>query len=74
MADKITPQWSYVCLCIYTLNYTFVFWSSLLCKACFDIIEQLQLQVEALLFDQDEGSLVEMIDLLGNRGRCTREN
>lgn len=25
----------------------------------------MQLQVEALLFDQDEGSLIEMIDLLG---------
>lgn len=28
-------------------------------------MEQLQLQVEVLLFDQDEGSLVEMIDLFG---------
>ena len=28
-------------------------------------MEQLQLQLEALLFDQDERSLVEMIDLLG---------
>ena len=31
----------------------------------FVIIEQLQLQVEALLFDQDEGRLVEMIEILG---------
>ena len=42
-----------------------MFWSSLHCSACFDIMEQLQLQVEVLLFDQDEGSLVEMIDLFG---------
>lgn len=28
-------------------------------------MEQLQLKVEALLFDQDEGSQAEMIDLLG---------
>ena len=34
-------------------------------------MEQLQLQVEALLFDQDEGSLAEMIDLWGIEGDVT---
>ena len=32
---------------------------------CFDIMEQLQLQVEARLFDQDEGKLAEMMEILG---------
>ena len=36
-------------------------------------MEQLQLQVEAQLFDQDEGSLVEMIDLLGIDDDVTRK-
>lgn len=31
----------------------------------FDIMEQLQLQVEARLFDQDEGNLAEMMEILG---------
>ena len=48
-----------------------MFWSSLHCTACFDIMEQLQLQVEVVLFDQDEGSLVEMIDLFGIEDNVT---
>lgn len=36
-------------------------------------MEQLQLQVEVLLFDQDEGSLVEMIDLFGIEDNVTGE-
>ena len=31
----------------------------------FVVMEQLQLQVEARLFDQDEGRLVEMIEIIG---------
>lgn len=42
-----------------------MFWRSLHGMVCFDTMEQLQLQVEAQLFDQDEGSLVKMIELLG---------
>ena len=37
----------------------------------FVIMEQLQLQVEARLFDQDEGRLVEMIEILGIKDDVT---
>lgn len=41
---------------------------------CFDTMEQLQHQVEAQLFDQDEGSLVKMIELLGIEDDVTRKS
>ena len=52
----------------------FVFWKSLNRTTCFDIMEQLQLQVEARLFDQDEGKLAEMMEILGIEERITGLN